>query len=125
MAVCCTMSDQTANKIVQALKDHTFKLVGPPQRLHSDHLRNFESQILSELCKAFGVNKSQTTYHLMGDRLLEWMNRSILNLLCSLLEKEGTGKNTYSYSYICMEQQNMQQPASHRMKICLGQTHHH
>ena len=51
------LSDQTVNKIVQALKDQVFTLVGPPQRLHSDQGRDFESQILSELCKAFGVTK--------------------------------------------------------------------
>ena len=70
------LSDQTANKIVQALiKDQVFTLVGPPQRLHSDQGRNFESQILSELCKAFGVTKSRKTpYHPMGNGLVEWMN---------------------------------------------------
>ena len=41
---------------------------GPPQRLHSDQGRSFESHILSELCKAFGVEKSHMTpYHPMGD----------------------------------------------------------
>ena len=84
------LSDQTANKIVQALKDQVFTLVGPPQRLHSDQGRNFESQILSELCKAFGVTKSRTTpYHPMGDGLVERMNRSILNMLRGLVDKEG------------------------------------
>ena len=51
---------------------------------------NFESQILSELCKAFGVTKSRTTpYHPMGDGLVERMNRSILNLLRGLVQQEG------------------------------------
>ena len=57
------LSDQTSNKIVRALKDQVFTLVRPPpQRLHSDQGRNFESRILSELCKAFGITKSQTTH---------------------------------------------------------------
>jgi len=83
------LSDQTAAKIVCALKDQVFTLVGPPQRLHSDQGRNFESHILRELCKAFGVTKSRTTpYHPMGDGLVERMNRSILNLLRGLVDKE-------------------------------------
>ena len=83
------LSDQTAGKIVlvDALK---YTLIGPPQRLHSDQDRNFESQILSELCKAFGMSKSRTTpYHPMGDGLVERIKRSIMNLLCGLVAKEG------------------------------------
>ena len=45
--------------------------------------------MLSELCKAFGVTKTHTTpYHPMGDGLVERMNRSVLNLLRGLVEKE-------------------------------------
>ena len=46
-------------------------------------------QILSELCEAFSVTKSRTTpYHPMGDGLVERMNRSILNLLRDLVDRE-------------------------------------
>ena len=56
--------DQKAERIVQILKDDVFTLVGPPQRLSSDQGWNFESRILGDLCKAFGVTKSHTTpYH--------------------------------------------------------------
>ena len=51
---------QTAERIVQILRDKVFTLVGPPQKLHSDQ-GNFESRILADLCKAFGVKKSRTT----------------------------------------------------------------
>ena len=84
------LSDQRADTIVRILKDQVFTLMGPPQRLHSDQGKSFESHILSELCRAFGVTKSHTTpYHPMGDGLVERMNRSILNLLRGLVEKEG------------------------------------
>jgi len=66
------MSDQKSETIVCILRDHIFTVVGPPQKLHSDQGRNFESHILCKLCKAFGVVKSQTTpYHLMEDDLVE------------------------------------------------------
>ena len=68
-------------------------MVGPPQRLHSDQGRNFESHILSELCKEFGVEKSHTTpiipHHPMGDGLIERMNRSLLSLLRTLTERQS------------------------------------
>ena len=84
------LPDQKAVRIVQTLRDDMFSLVGPPQKLHSDQGQNFESHILSDLCKAFGVKKSHTTpYHPMGDGLVERMNRSLLNLLRSYVDKEG------------------------------------
>ena len=84
-----------ANRIVQTLRDDIFSLVGPPQKLHSDQAvcpGPFcrASQILSDLCKAFGVKKSRTTpYRPMGDGLVERMNRSLLNLLRSYVDREG------------------------------------
>ena len=45
--------------------------------------------ILSELCKAFWVEKSHMTpYHPMGDALVEWMNCSLLNLLRTLTKRQ-------------------------------------
>ena len=82
--------DQKANRILQILRDDVFTVVGPPQKLHLDQGRNFESRILGGLCKAFGVKKSHTTpYHPMGDGLVERMNRSLLNLLHTFVESEG------------------------------------
>ena len=86
------MLDQKPDTIVRILKDHVFTLVGPPQRLRLDQGRNFESQILSELCKAFGVTKSRT--------MVERMNRSILNLLQGLVQQEGDG--AASITSICV-----------------------
>jgi len=84
------LPDQKATTIVKALRDQVFTMVGPPRKLHSDQGRNFESHILSELCKAFGVEKSHTTpYHPMGDGLVERINRSLLNLLRTLMEKRS------------------------------------
>ena len=68
----------------------SFTLVGPPHGLHSDQGRNFESYILLELCKAFGITKSHTTpYHPMGDGLVERMNRFLLNLLRALVKLDS------------------------------------
>ena len=84
------LPDQKAATIVRVLRDHVFTMVGPPRRLHSDQGRNFESHILSELCKAFGVEKSHTTpYHPMGDGLVERMNRSLLSLLRTVTERQS------------------------------------
>ena len=81
------MPDQKAERIVQI---EMFTLVGPPQKLHSDQGRNFESRILADLCKSLGVKKSHTTpYHPMGDGLVERMNRSLLTLIRFHVEKDN------------------------------------
>jgi len=54
------LPDQTANRIVTALIKF-FCTYGPPQIIHSDQGRNFESTILSQVLQAFGIRKSHTT----------------------------------------------------------------
>ena len=90
VALCHPTTRSEAERIVEILKDQVFTLVGPPSRLHSDQGRNFESYVLLELCKAFGVTKSHTTpYHPMGDGLVERINRCLLNLLRALVKMES------------------------------------
>ena len=84
------LPDRKAATIVRVLGDQVFTMVGPPRRLHLDQGRKFESHILSELRKAFGVEKSHTTlYHPMGDGLVERMNHSLLSLLRTLTERQN------------------------------------
>jgi len=84
------MHDQKAERIIQILKDEVFTVVGPPQKLHSDQGCNFESRLLGDLCKVFGVKKSHTTpYHPVGDGLMERINWSLLSLLWTYVEKEN------------------------------------
>ena len=119
------LPDQKAERIVKVLRDQVFTLFGPPHQLHSDQGRNFESYILSQLCKAFGVTKTHTTpYHPMGDGLVKRMNRSLLNLLRTLV---GTaiGKNMSNYSSSSIGRQNIHQPNYHRMKFYLDRIQFH
>ena len=90
-AICTSNSRQKKpERIVQILKDQLFTVFGPSCRLHSDQGCNFESHLLSDLCKAFKVTKSHTTpYHPMGDGLVERMNRSLLNLLHAFAQKSS------------------------------------
>ena len=82
------MPDEKAERIVRILHDQVFTLVGPYYTLTK--VGTFESQILGDLCKVFKVTKSHTTpYHPQGDGLVERMNRSLLNLLRTFVEKEG------------------------------------
>ena len=76
------MPDKKADQMVRILKDQIFTMVGPPEKLHSDQGRNFESHILLELCEALKVLISRTTpYHPMGDGLVERIYRTLLSLM--------------------------------------------
>ena len=72
--------NQEATTVARKLVDE-FSL---PEQLHSDQGRNFESAIISEVCKLLGVQKSRTTpYHPQSDGLVERFNRTLLNMLAT------------------------------------------
>ena len=76
---------------------HTAKLLwenfirhyGFPEKFLSDQGRNFESELISELCKLAKVEKVHTTpYHPMTNCQCERFNSTLCNMLGTLPEKE-------------------------------------
>ncbi|KRZ13010.1 Retrovirus-related Pol polyprotein from transposon [Trichinella zimbabwensis] len=71
-----------ARTVATALVNGIFCRYGAPETLHSDQGRNFESELVKEVCQLFGVAKTRTTaYHPQSDGLVERMNRILLDLL--------------------------------------------
>uniref|UniRef100_A0A5S6QBE1 RNA-directed DNA polymerase n=1 Tax=Trichuris muris TaxID=70415 RepID=A0A5S6QBE1_TRIMR len=83
------LKDQTATNIAKHLVN-LFCQMGPPEVIHTDQGRNFESDVLTEVWNTFRIRKTRTTpYHPQGDGLVERTNRAILQILRTLAAKDS------------------------------------
>ena len=72
---------------------HRFSRVGLHRQLHSDQGRNFESQLVTELCNTTGVYKTRTTaFHPRSDGLTKRANGTILAMLRAADTKKWPSK---------------------------------
>ena len=78
---------QTASTKAKVLFENFVLHYGFPGRIHSDQGRNFESVLIKQFCKLTGVEKSRSTqYHPMGNGMVERFNKTLLNILGTLVE---------------------------------------
>ena len=67
--------NQEASTVANKLVDEVFMRFGIPTQLHSDQGRQFESHLMTEICKLLGIQKSRTTpYHPQSDGMVERFN---------------------------------------------------
>ena len=78
---------QEAVVVARKLVNEMFCRFSPPEQLHSDQGRQFESHLLAEVCKLLGIQKTRTTpYHPQSDGLVERWNRTLLQSLATSVE---------------------------------------
>ena len=81
--------NQEATTVASKLTDEFFFRFSPPEQLHSDQGRNFESDVIAEVCRLLGVTKTRTTpYHPQSDGLVERFNRTLLDMLATAAREQ-------------------------------------
>ena len=79
--------NQEAVTVAKKLTEQMFCRFSPPDQLHSDQGRQFESKLLQEICKIFHIKKTRTTpYHPQCDGQVERFNRTLLHMLSTTLK---------------------------------------
>ena len=97
---------QTAQATARVLWDNFICHYGFPEKFISDQGRNFESDLIKELCKIAGVKKLHTTpYHPQGNGQCERFNSTLCNMLGTLSEEEKSDWKSYlgcmTHAYNC------------------------
>ena len=74
--------NQEASTVADNLVDEVFLRYSAPEQLHSDQGRQFESHLMTEICKLLQIKKTRTTpYHTQINGLVERFNRTLLAML--------------------------------------------
>ena len=97
---------QTAQATARILWDNSICHYGFPEKFISDQGRNFESDLIKELCKIAGVKKVHTTpYHPQGNGQCERFNSTLCNMLGTLSEEEKSDWKSHlgcmTHAYNC------------------------
>ena len=78
----CPLPNKTALAVADAFCQHIVCCFGMPSVIHSDQGREFENNLMQELCLLCGAHKTRTTaYHPASDGLLERFNRTLPMML--------------------------------------------
>ena len=101
--------NQTAKTTAEAIFNNFILHYGIPQKIHSDQGKNFESNVIKELCNILGISKTRTTpYHPMGNGVCEKFNQTLINMLATLDTAKKQNWKSYIapivHSYNCMRQ---------------------
>ena len=74
--------NQEAKTVATVLVREFVCRFGTPLELHSDQGRNFESELIKEMCDILGINKTRTTpYHPQSDGMVERYNQTLATQL--------------------------------------------
>jgi len=81
------MRNMEATTVANILVQEFISRFGVPKYLHTDQGRNFEAGLIKEICSLLDIKKTRTSpYHPQSDGMIEWFNRTILNMLSTSVD---------------------------------------
>ena len=79
--------NQEATTVARILTNELFYSFSLPEQLHTDQGRQFESELISEICRLLKIRKTRTKpYHPQCDGLVERFNHTLLNMLSTCVK---------------------------------------
>ena len=83
------LPNQEAETVARVFVEEFICRFGIPKELHTDQGRNFESNLMKEVCKLLGVKKTRTCpFHPKGDGFVERFNRTLVTMVTTALDPE-------------------------------------
>ena len=106
------LPNQEAHTIAKKLIDEFFLRFSPPEQIHSDQGRQFESRIIAEVCELLGIDKTRTSpYHPQSDGLIERFNRTLLGMLAKVVDNNPDDWEDH-LKPVCMAYNSSVQPTT-------------
>eukprot|EP00731_Ephydatia_muelleri_P018416 Em0011g456a len=104
--------NQEAVTVANKLVDEFFCKFSVPEQLHSDQGRQFEANVMQEVCRLLQIDKTRTTpYHPQSDGLVERFNRTMLAMLASTVEEDPSNWEQHLRK-VCMAYNTSVQPST-------------
>ena len=96
------LPNQEAITVAKKLTQEFFFRFSVPEQLYSDQRRQFESQLITEICSLLKIKKTcMTSYHPQGDGLVERFNCTLLDMLATTV-KDHEGSWEDHICTVCM-----------------------
>ena len=94
-------NNQKSLTIAKILVEKWFNVFGIPARIHSDQGRSFDNEIISSLCKMYGIRQSTTMpYNPRGNSQCKRFNRTLFSLMRTLDQEQKPNWPTYLPSLV-------------------------
>ena len=94
-------NNQKSLTVAKILVEKWFNVFGIPARIHSDQGRSFNNEIISSLCKMYGIRQSTTMpYNPHGNSQCEQFNRTLFSLMRMLDQEQKPNWPTYLPSLV-------------------------
>ncbi|XP_037396199.1 uncharacterized protein LOC119263809 [Pygocentrus nattereri] len=85
------LKDQRAITVAQCIFEEYIRHHGIPETIHTDQGRQFDSDLMKQLCRMLGIEKTRTSpYHAQSDGMVERLNRTLKDQLAKYMSQNGT-----------------------------------